>query len=133
MGVCYVLTLIWPSPLLTWQLSYSFKITTMATPKLKAAILVVSDTAFADPSTDKAGSILEGVFSSEGADAWTLEYCISVPDSVGAIQDIITQFCDDDDDFMNVVVTTGGTGFAAKDYTPEAIKPLLDREAPGLV
>ena len=105
----------------------------MATPKLKAAILVVSDTAFEDPSTDKAGSILEGVFSNEGADAWTLEYSIGVPDSVKAIQDIITQFCDDDDKFMNVVVTTGGTGFAAKDYTPEAIKPLLDREAPGLV
>ena len=105
----------------------------MATPKLKAAILVVSDTAFEDPSTDQAGSILEGVFSNEGADAWTLEYSVCVPDSVEAIQDIITQLCDDDDAFVNVVVTTGGTGFAAKDYTPEAIEPLLDRIAPGLM
>lgn len=105
----------------------------MASPKLKAAILIVSDTAFRDPSTDKAGNILEDVFASEGSDAWTIKYSLIVPDSVKAIQDYVIQFCDDEDDFMNLVVTTGGTGFATKDYTPEAVKPLIDREAPGLV
>ncbi len=105
----------------------------MANPKLKAAILIVSDTAFKDPSTDKAGNILEDVFTSEDSDTWTVRYSLIVPDSVKAIQDYMMQFCDDENDFMNLVVTTGGTGFATKDYTPEAVKPLIDREAPGLV
>lgn len=105
----------------------------MANSKLKAAILIVSDTAFKDPSTDKAGKILEDEFAGEGSDAWTVKYSLIVPDSVKAIQDYVIQFCDDVDDAMNLVVTTGGTGFATKDYTPEAVKPLIDREAPGLV
>lgn len=101
--------------------------------KLKAALIIVSDTAFCDPSTDKAGSILEDVFATEGSESWTLEYSIIVPDSVTAIQDYVGQLCDDEDDYMNLIITTGGTGFAVKDLTPEAIKPMLDREAPGLV
>jgi len=105
----------------------------MANFKLKAAILIVSDTAFKDPSTDKAGTILEDVFAGEGSDSWTVKYSLIVPDNVKAIQDYVIQFCDNQDDFMNLVVTTGGTGFATKDYTPEAIKQLIDREAPGLV
>lgn len=105
----------------------------MATSKLKAAILVVSDTVFNDPSTDKAGSILEGVFADQGSEAWTVSYSIIVPDNVNAIASFLTQWCDNDDDYMNLIVTTGGTGFAIKDNTPEAIKPLIDREAPGLV
>ena len=105
----------------------------MADSKLKVSILIVSDTAFKDPSTDKAGTILEDVFASEGSDSWTVKYTLIIPDSINAIQDYTTQFCEDGDDFMNLVITTGGTGFAIKDYTPEAIKPLIDREAPGLV
>ena len=34
---------------------------------------------------------------------------------------------------VNLVVTTGGTGFARRDFTPEAIAPLLHRHAPGIV
>jgi len=105
----------------------------MANSKLRAAILIVSDTAFNDPSTDKAGTILENVFADEGSGSWAVKYSLIVPDSVKAIQDYVIQFCDDEDDFVNLVVTTGGTGFAIKDYTPEAVKPLIDREAPGLV
>ena len=105
----------------------------MAASKLKAAILIVSDTAFRDPSTDKAGNILEEVFTSEGSDAWTVDCSDIVPDDTNTIRDYVTQLCDNDDNFVNLVVTTGGTGFAVKDHTPEAIKPLIDREAPGLV
>jgi len=105
----------------------------MASFELKAAILIVSDTAFKDPSTDRAGSILEDVFTTEASESWSVKYSLIVPDSIKAIQDYVIQFCDNKDDFMNLVVTTGGTGFATKDYTPEAVKPLIDREAPGLV
>lgn len=105
----------------------------MASHKLRAAILIVSDTAFNDPTTDKAGTILEDVFANDGSASWTVKHSLIIPDNVKAIEDYVVQLCDDPNDFMNLVITTGGTGFATKDYTPEAIKPLIDREAPGLV
>ena len=68
----------------------------------------------------------------EQTTTWELSYSIIVPDDVDAIQQQVNQLSDDDD-YVNFVVTTGGTGFAVKDRTPEAIKPMLDRDAPGLV
>lgn len=104
----------------------------MAIAKLKAAILIISDTASKDPSADKAGVRLENVFAEQGA-TWAVRYNLIIPDNVNAIQQHILQLCDDDDDYANFVLTTGGTGFAVKDRTPEAIKPLIDRDAPGLM
>ena len=104
----------------------------MSNTKLKAAILIISDTAYHDPSTDKAGSILEDAFSSDGSDQWVVEEKQIVPDDVLAIQRHLTTWCDGVNP-MNLVITTGGTGFTAKDNTPEAVAPLIHRQAPGLV
>lgn len=104
----------------------------MAVSKLKAAILIVSDTAFKDPSTDKAGGILTQVFASDGRDQWLVNRPEIVPDDVLAIQRIVREVCDTED-YANVLVTTGGTGFAVKDNTPEAVGPFIHRHAPGLV
>lgn len=104
----------------------------MAEAKLKAAILVISDTAFKDPSTDQAGAKLENVFAKQGT-IWDVRHTLIIPDDVKAIQQHVTQLCDDADDFVNFVLTTGGTGFAVKDRTPEAIKSMINREASGLV
>ena len=103
--------------------------------KFKAAILVVSDTAFKDLSADKSSEILTETFAGEcgSQSEWAIKWTIVIPDDIDAIRDYISALCDDDDDYMNLVVTTGGTGFASKDFTPEAIKPMLDREAPGLM
>ena len=104
----------------------------MAETKLKAAILIVSDTAFNDPSTDAVGVKLEDVFAKQNT-TWDVKYTIIIPDSTKAIEQYVSQLCDSEDDYMNFIVTTGGTGFAVKDRTPEAIRPLIDRDAPGLV
>lgn len=37
-----------------------------------------------------------------------------------------------DNDQINVILTSGGTGFSPRDVTPEAIKPLIERDAPGI-
>ncbi|KAK5938498.1 hypothetical protein PMZ80_009469 [Knufia obscura] len=116
---------------------------TQSSALLKAAILIISDTAFKDPSTDKAAAALEQVFENEGAGKWQIakddRAAVSdgiavkiVPDQKDQITNAITAWTDTDN-FMNLIVTTGGTGFTPKDNTPEAIVPLLDRQAPGLV
>lgn len=104
----------------------------MEKPKLKATILIVSDTAFQDPSTDKAGDILSDVFANEGNGQWTVLDRKIVPDDVLTIQKAVSLSCDGDEP-VNLVITTGGTGFAVKDNTPEAIGPLIHKHAPGLV
>lgn len=54
-----------------------------------------------------------------------------VPDETVDIQNIVTKYTDEDR--VDLVLTCGGTGFAARDVTPEAVTQLLDRPAPGLV
>lgn len=87
---------------------------------LKAAILVVSDTATHDPQTDRVGPALTAVFT-EGngrSEAWAAPLVKIVPDDVLEIQRAIHQWADGEDLF-NLIVTSGGTGFAVRDITPE--------------
>jgi gephyrin len=92
----------------------------MASPeKLKAAILIISDTASTDPSTDRAIPVLESVFSEAGNGQWDIAETKIVADDALAIQRAITLWSDGGDESVNLVVTSGGTGFAVKDRTPE--------------
>ncbi|KAL8854392.1 MAG: hypothetical protein Q9221_000879 [Calogaya cf. arnoldii] len=100
--------------------------------KLSAAILIVSDTASKDPSTDKAGSVLTDAFSQDGNNQWIVSETYIVPDDIVAIQRQVVQWCDGEKS-PNLIITTGGTGFAPRDNTPEAINVLLHRPASGLV
>ncbi|KAL8911180.1 MAG: hypothetical protein Q9172_007716 [Xanthocarpia lactea] len=99
---------------------------------LTAAILIISDTAFRDPPTDKAGPTLTDVFNQDGGSQWRVSDTQIVPDDVVAIQRRVTGWCDGEHN-PNLIITTGGTGFTLKDNTPEAIGPLLHKHATGLV
>jgi len=85
---------------------------------LKAAILVVSTTASKDPSADSSGGILTEVFEKEGAGKWGVTDVKIVGDEVLDIQRAITTWADRED-AVNVIISTGGTGFAVNDTTPE--------------
>lgn len=87
--------------------------------RLRPAVLIVSETAFKEPSTDKAGEILCHVFDSEGGDRWTAPVVEIVPDDAARIERAIRRWTDDEENSFNLIVTTGGTGFAVKDITPE--------------
>ncbi|KAK5121510.1 hypothetical protein LTR85_005343 [Meristemomyces frigidus] len=101
--------------------------------KLRAAILIISETASKDPTTDKGIPALQEVFaSSKGGGKWLVDETRIVPDDVLDIQSAISGWADGED-FRNLVVTSGGTGFAQKDVTPEAVTPLVHKHAPGLV
>lgn len=89
----------------------------MATNKLKAAILIISQTASENPSSDKTIPILQDAFAAAG-EQWEVAETQIVTDSVLDIQRAIQQRTDREDP-INVIVTSGGTGFAVKDVTPE--------------
>lgn len=90
---------------------------------LKAAILIVSTTASKDPSADSSGGILKDVFDQEGGGKWEIVEAQIVGDEVLDIQRSIMSWADREDG-VNLIVSTGGTGFAVHDSTPEVSNPL---------
>ncbi|KAF9450155.1 hypothetical protein P691DRAFT_774137 [Macrolepiota fuliginosa MF-IS2] len=105
----------------------------------RVAVLTVSDTASKDPSADKSGPTIVDILS--GREGFQLasstteshnEFRKIVSDDVDQIQDVVKGWADLEDS-VDWIITTGGTGFGVRDVTPEAIKPLLDREASGIV
>ena len=91
---------------------------------MKAAVLTVSDGVDAGQRDDRSGDVLEELLVGEGFEVVRRV----VPDE----RDTIAQAIGDLADGVSLVLTTGGTGFAPRDVTPEATRPLLDREAPGI-
>uniref|UniRef100_A0AAY4AIX0 Gephyrin n=1 Tax=Denticeps clupeoides TaxID=299321 RepID=A0AAY4AIX0_9TELE len=53
-----------------------------------------------------------------------------VPDEIDEIKETLVDWCDDKE--LNLILTTGGTGFAPRDVTPEATREVIEREAPGM-
>jgi hypothetical protein len=87
-------------------------------PKLTAAILIVSETASQDPASDRSAATLTSSFAEDSTTGWGVPATKIVRDDVLEIQRAVTGWTDGED-FANLVVTTGGTGFAVKDVTPE--------------
>ncbi|EYE92920.1 bifunctional molybdopterin adenylyltransferase MobB/molybdopterin molybdotransferase MoeA family protein [Aspergillus ruber CBS 135680] len=104
----------------------------MAETKLKPAILIISDTASQNPASDKTVNVLSTSFAVAGPGTWESPVTKIVPDSVLDIQRAICDWTDGPD-WFNLILLSGGTGFAVKDNTPEAVSPLVHRHAPGLV
>lgn len=96
----------------------------MSNPVFRAAIVVVSVTASKDPSTDASIATLKGVFDKEGAGKWEVSETRIVTDDVLEIQRTITSWTDAENP-VNVIITTGGTGFAVQDVTPEVCEPWI--------
>ena len=91
---------------------------------MRAGVLTVSDGVHAGVREDASGDVLERLLADEGFEVTRRV----VPDErepiVEALAELMAQ--------TRVVLTTGGTGFAPRDVTPEATTTLLDREAPGI-
>lgn len=85
--------------------------------QLKAAILIVSTTVAQGLTTDATEQALRSVFDEDGAGKWHVVDVKVVEDSALQIQKHVTAWADNDS--VNLVVTTGGTGFAVSDQTPE--------------
>lgn len=102
----------------------------MSEPEIRVAVLTVSDRVSRGEAEDRSGPVIAEVITT-GLPGARIVATEIVPDEIAAIQDGLRRWADDDD--VDLILTTGGTGFAPRDRTPEATRPLLDREAPGLV
>jgi molybdopterin adenylyltransferase len=91
---------------------------------LRIAVLAVSDTR--TPETDKSGDLLAERVTGAGHD---LAGRAIVPDDVEMIKKQVSAWAADPE--VDLIISTGGTGFAPRDVTPEAVKPLLSREMDG--
>lgn len=93
---------------------------------VKSAVIVCSDTISAGKKEDKAGKAI--IAHLEKLNIENQEYKI-IPDEILEIQSNVKRLISEG---KNLVIITGGTGQSKRDVTPEAIKPLLDREIPGV-
>ncbi|WP_324806219.1 molybdenum cofactor synthesis domain-containing protein [Sphingomonas sp. LY29] len=91
---------------------------------LGIAVLTVSDTR--DLASDTSGALLEQRLRDAGH---RLHERAIVRDEVEAIQAKVRDWAADD--HVDIILTTGGTGFFPRDMTPEAIRPMLTREMDG--
>ena len=96
-----------------------------ATEGLTAAVIVCSDTIAAGKKEDKAGKAIIAHLERYAVPA---TYTI-IPDEVADIQNHIKQAVNEN---TSLVLITGGTGLSPRDITPEAVRPLLDREIEGI-
>ncbi|KAG6861979.1 hypothetical protein C0995_009163 [Termitomyces sp. Mi166 len=94
------------------------------------AVLTVSDTASRGLAEDRSGPTIQEIIKAQGSKFVCSEFA-SVPDEISQIQMAVKKWTEQED--IDWIITTGGTGFGVRDITPEAIKPLLEREASGLV
>ena len=91
---------------------------------LKAAVLTVSDTRTAE--TDTSGAFLEEALSAAGHEVVARQIVI---DDVYQLREVLSRWIADPQ--VEVVLTTGGTGFSGRDSTPEAVVPLFDKVIEG--
>lgn len=98
----------------------------------KTNLLILSDTCCKDPSLDKVIPTVRSLFKSpQYSSCLQLDAADIISDNVDDIQYKISHWCEDPD--VRLILTSGGTGFTGRDQTPEAVKPLLEKEAPGIV
>ena len=94
---------------------------------IRFGILTLSDRSARGEREDSSGPALARLIEAEN---WSVTKQLLLPDDESAIRAILSDWADSGE--LDVILTTGGTGFAPRDVTPEATRAVLDREAPGL-
>ncbi|XP_034713553.1 gephyrin a isoform X1 [Etheostoma cragini] len=96
----------------------------------RVGILTVSDSCFNNLAEDRSGVNLKDLVHDPSLLGGVIAAYKIVPDEIDEIKDTLLEWCDEQQ--LNLILTTGGTGFAPRDVTPEATREVIEREAPGM-
>jgi len=93
----------------------------------KVAVLTISDRCAQGLREDKSGKIIQEIIKTLPAEVVKYEI---IPDEPELIKEKLKDFCDNLK--VDLVLTTGGTGFTPRDFTPEATREVIEKEVPGI-
>jgi len=93
---------------------------------MKVGILTVSDKGARGEREDRSGPAIREIIEAAGGEIVRARI---VPDEQDEIRAALVEWSDEG---LDLILTTGGTGFSPRDWTPEATKAVLDRETPGI-
>src|SRR6185369_6439306 len=99
----------------------------MSSVQIVVAILTISDSASRGEREDRSGPAVAAEVEKLGGQVTAIEV---IPDELDLISTRLREICDRGE--INLILTTGGTGFAPRDNTPEATRAVIEKEAPGL-
>ncbi|HMR98951.1 MAG TPA: MogA/MoaB family molybdenum cofactor biosynthesis protein [Anaerolineales bacterium] len=94
---------------------------------IRFGILTLSDRSSRGEREDVSGPALARRIEGEG---WLARRQLILPDDEPSIRETLASWADSGE--LDVILTTGGSGFAPRDVTPEATRAVIEREAPGL-
>lgn len=94
---------------------------------MNIGILTVSDRSARGEYEDRSGPLIASIL--ETSTSWTISHRAVAPDEFDMIAATLKRWCEEG---VNLILTTGGTGFAPRDITPEATRSVIEREAPGI-
>uniref|UniRef100_A0AAZ3RW51 Gephyrin n=1 Tax=Oncorhynchus tshawytscha TaxID=74940 RepID=A0AAZ3RW51_ONCTS len=98
--------------------------------QIRVGVLTVSDSCFRNLAEDRSGINLKDLVHDPSLLGGSISAYKIVPDEIDQIKETLVDWCDEKE--LNLILTTGGTGFAPRDVTPEATKEVIEREAPGM-
>ncbi|XP_026085540.1 gephyrin isoform X14 [Carassius auratus] len=98
--------------------------------QIRVGILTVSDSCFRNLAEDRSGINLKDLVHDPSLLGGIISAYKIVPDEIEEIKETLVDWCDEKE--LNLILTTGGTGFAPHDVTPEATREVIEREAPGM-
>lgn len=94
---------------------------------IKTAVLTISDKGSKGKRDDQSGPVIINMLKNFNA---VKKYYNIIPDEIDKIKEELIRLSEQKD--IDLILTTGGTGFAERDVTPEATKEVMDKEAPGI-
>lgn len=95
--------------------------------KIRAGVIVVSDSVSAGKRVDKSGKFIVKALKDKNIDV--IKYKV-IPDDISAIEKLLVKYSDVF--ALNLIVTTGGTGLSHRDVTPEATRNVIEKEITGI-
>jgi molybdenum cofactor synthesis domain-containing protein len=94
---------------------------------MNVGILTISDRGARGEYVDRSGPLIADILGTRTN--WHISRRQIIPDDFESIADTLIEWCDRG---IDLLLTSGGTGFAPRDITPEATRSVIEREAPGI-